>query len=324
VFPRYGEAQLQFSLATILENDKPTPVLEINEEFYRLASLAPDLLSKAPARGLMNLFDDWEASEARLLSLAAEIDKHASARVEPAPRVSDFMTPLQYPSKLVLGGANYYEHMFKDANKPDFRKEDSLPVFFLKPPTTSLVGCGKTVRFPVQSAQLDWEIELAVVVGKRLRRASQDEVQSAIAGYAVGLDLSARDWQMNPRHPWKFDLFTGKAFDDSCPLGPKFVPARFVDASDLRLQLWVNGEIKQDARTSDMIWPVAEQLSVLSEHVTLEPGDILLTGTPAGVGMPAGTFLKVGDEVKAEIEGLGTLQVEIIADTATERTPRAG
>jgi 2-keto-4-pentenoate hydratase/2-oxohepta-3-ene-1,7-dioic acid hydratase in catechol pathway len=234
------------------------------------------------------------------------------------------MTPLQYPSKLVLGGANYYEHMFKDANKPDFRKEDSLPVFFLKPPTTRLVGCGKTVRFPVQSTQLDWEIELAVIVGKKLRRASQEEVRGAIAGYAIGLDLSARDWQMNPRHPWKFDLFTGKAFDDGCPLGPKIVPARFVDPDNLHLRLWVNGELKQDAHTSDMIWPVAEQLSVLSEHVTLEPGDILLTGTPAGVGMPAGTFLAVGDTVKAEIDGLGTLQVEIVPDTATERTPRPG
>jgi 2-keto-4-pentenoate hydratase/2-oxohepta-3-ene-1,7-dioic acid hydratase in catechol pathway len=272
----------------------------------------------------MNLFDDWAAAEARLLALVPTVGKHASARVEPAPGVDAFMTPLQYPSKLVLGGANYYEHMFKDANKPDFRKEDSLPVFFLKPPTTSLVGCGKTVRFPVQSTQLDWEIELAVIVGKKLRRASQEEVRGAIAGYAIGLDLSARDWQMNPRHPWKFDLFTGKAFDDGCPLGPKIVPARFVDPDNLHLRLWVNGELKQDAHTSDMIWPVAEQLSVLSEHVTLEPGDILLTGTPAGVGMPAGTFLAVGDTVKAEIDGLGTLQVEIVPDTATERTPRPG
>lgn len=299
-------------------------MLEVNGSYYRLGDVAPDLLGKAPQRGLMNLFDDWAVAEAQLAALVSTIAGHASPRVQPTPSVDDFMTPLQYPSKLILGGANYYEHMFKDANKPDFRKEDSLPVFFLKPPTTSLVGCGKTVRFPVQSKQLDWEIELAVIVGKKLRRASQEEVREGIAGYAVGLDLSARDWQMNPRHPWKFDLFTGKAFDDGCPLGPKLVPARFVDPGNLRLRLWVNGEIKQDAHTSDMIWPVAEQVSILSEHVTLEPGDILLTGTPAGVGMFTGTFLKVGDVVEAEIDGLGTLHVEIIPDAATERTPSVG
>jgi 2-keto-4-pentenoate hydratase/2-oxohepta-3-ene-1,7-dioic acid hydratase in catechol pathway len=214
--------------------------------------------------------------------------------------------------------------MFKDAGKPDFRKEDGTPVFFLKPPTTSLVGCGKTVRYPVQSGKLDWEIELAVVVGTKLRRASEEEALQGIAGYAVGLDLSARDWQMNPRHPWKFDLFTGKAFDDSCPLGPKLVPARFVDPRNLRLRLLVNGVVKQDASTKDMIWSVAEQVSLLSEHVTLEPGDVLLTGTPAGVGLATDTFLRVGDRIEAEIDGLGKLEVEIIPDEPTARTPRLG
>jgi 2-keto-4-pentenoate hydratase/2-oxohepta-3-ene-1,7-dioic acid hydratase in catechol pathway len=214
--------------------------------------------------------------------------------------------------------------MFKDAGKPDFRKEDGTPVFFLKPPTTSLVGCGKTVRYPVQSSKLDWEIELAVVMGTKLRRVSEEEAVQGIAAYAVGLDLSTRDWQMNPRHPWKFDLFTGKAFDDSCPLGPKLVPARFVDPQNLQLRLLVNGVVKQDANTKDMIWSVAEQVSLLSEHVTLEPGDVLLTGTPAGVGLASDTYLRVGDRIEAEIDGLGKLEVEIIPDAPTARTPRPG
>ena len=133
----------------------------------------------------------------------------------------------------MLGGANYHEHMRKEANKPNFRKENGTPVFFLKPPTTSLVGSGRTVRYPVQSQKFDWDIELAVIMGKRMRRVSENEAMRGIAAYVVGIDLSARDWRMNPRHPWKFDLFTGKAFDTSCPLGPKIVPARFVDPNKL-------------------------------------------------------------------------------------------
>jgi 2-keto-4-pentenoate hydratase/2-oxohepta-3-ene-1,7-dioic acid hydratase in catechol pathway len=312
---------MTYALSTVRHESRPTPVIEVDGRHHRLEAVAPELFRAAPARGLMNLFDDWEQAEQKLTALAAQLAGSSEALVH--PRAEDFMTPLQYPHKLLLSGANYYEHMARDANKPDFSKSASTPVFFMKPPTTSLVGHG-TVRYPVQSRALDWEIELAVVIGKRLRRVSEQEAIAGVAGYAVGIDLSARDWQMNPRHPWKFDLFTGKSFDDSCPLGPKIVPARFVDAGNLRLTLSVNGEVKQDAKSDDMIWSVAELVSMLSEHVTLEPGDVLLTGTPAGVGMASGTYLKVGDRVDATITGLGTMTVVIGADERTAGTPVAG
>jgi 2-keto-4-pentenoate hydratase/2-oxohepta-3-ene-1,7-dioic acid hydratase in catechol pathway len=112
----------------------------------------------------------------------------------------------------------------------------------------------------------------------------------------------------------KFDLFGGRGFDDSCPVGPRIVPARFVDHANLGLKLWVNGDLRQDANTRDMIWSLPEQIAAMSEHVTLEPGDILLTGTPAGVGLATGTFLKIGDLIDAEIDGLGHLSFEIIGD----------
>jgi 2-keto-4-pentenoate hydratase/2-oxohepta-3-ene-1,7-dioic acid hydratase in catechol pathway len=315
---------MQFSLATIRHNGRPTPAIEVSNKYYALTEVAPDLLGAARRPGLMGLFDDWKRAEARLTELAGEIDKSGRGLLSPQPGPDDFMTPLQFPSKLILGGANYYEHMIKEAKIPNFNKQDGTPVFFLKPPTTSLVGCGKTVRYPVQSSKFDWEIELAVVIATTLRRASEQEVSQGIAGYAVGIDLSARDWQMNPKHPWKFDLFTGKGFDDSCPLGPKLVPARFVDPTNLDLRLSVNGLTKQHCNTRDMIWSVTELVSLLSEHVTLEPGDILLTGTPAGVGLASGTYLATGDKIEAEISGLGTLHVEIVPDTATSRTPSAG
>jgi 2-keto-4-pentenoate hydratase/2-oxohepta-3-ene-1,7-dioic acid hydratase in catechol pathway len=315
---------MAFSLSTIRSDGLPTPVLEVEGRYFPLRDVAPDLLANRSRPSLMDLFLDWENSERRLLDIAEKLRENGHRSIDPSPEAYDFLCPLLFPRKLILGGANYYEHMFKDANKPDFRKEDGTPVFFLKPPTTSLVGSGKTVRYPAQSSRLDWEIELAVVIGRGLRRATEDDAIRAVAGYAVGVDLSARDWQMNPRHPWKFDLFTGKAFDDSCPLGPKIVPARFVNPTNLNLRLWVNGEIKQDAHSSDMIWSVAEQLSILSEHVTLEPGDVLLTGTPAGVGMATNTYLKAGDRIDAEISGLGRLTVEIVAEEGTPRTPRPG
>jgi 2-keto-4-pentenoate hydratase/2-oxohepta-3-ene-1,7-dioic acid hydratase in catechol pathway len=304
---------MTFALATISQKGKPTPVIEVDDQYYPIASVAPELLQPAPDRGLMNLFNDWAKSEAALVTLADKLRKSKSGAVA-KPAADDFMTPLQYPNKLLLGGANYYDHMHRDAKMPDFRKENVIPVFFLKAPTTSLVGNGKTVRYPKQSTKFDWEIELAVIIGKKGRNIAEKDALSYAAAYATGIDLSARDWQFHPKHPFKFDLFGGKSFDDSCPLGPKIVPSRFVDSGNLRLHLAVNGETKQDGNTKDMIWSVAEEISEVSKHVTLEPGDILLTGTPAGVGLATGTYLKVGDKIDAEIEGLGKLSVEITGD----------
>ncbi len=302
---------MSYSLATINYAGQNVPVIELHGKFYELAKVAPFLSRALAANGLMGLFYNWHENDLLLDNLSMSFDPKHFNPIQ-GINFDDFLTPLQYPRKLILGGANYYEHMAKDAGKPNFKKNNNIPVFFLKPPTTSLVGCGRTVRYPKQTKKFDWEIELAVVVGSHIKDLSEAECIERIAGYSIGIDLSARDLQMNPRHPWGFDLFGGKAFDDSCPLGPKFVPARYVNPSNLHLQLVVNGIIQQDAYSSDMIWSVAEQLSILSKQLTLEPGDILLTGTPAGVGMASDTYLKEGDTIEASIEGLGHLKVEII------------
>lgn len=303
---------MAYSLSTIRYQGKRTPVIEVGGRYFSLGTVAPDLLKPHPERGLMNLFDDWASSDVKLLALSERLAKSKDGAIAPAPAEADFMTPLQFPPKLALGGANYYDHVHKDAKMPDFRKENSIPIFFLKAPSTTLVGCGKTVRYPKQSVKFDWEIELAVIISKKARKIAEKDALSVVAGYTVGIDLSARDLQSHPKSPFKFDLFGGKTFDDSCPLGPKIVPARFVEPQNLDLRLWVNGEIKQDANTSDMIWSVAEEIAHASETITLEPGDVLLTGTPAGVGMASGTYLKVGDKIDAEIEGLGKLSVEVV------------
>jgi 2-keto-4-pentenoate hydratase/2-oxohepta-3-ene-1,7-dioic acid hydratase in catechol pathway len=229
-------------------------------------------------------------------------------------QLEDWLTPLQYPNKVICTGANYYDHMTKDGGHGAFTKEDNVPVFFLKPPTTTLVGQGRSVRFPVQSTKFDYELELAFVIGKRGRRIAVENARDYVAGYTIGLDLSARDWQRHSKHLVKFDLFGGKAFDDSCPLGPAIVPARFVDEDNLQLEFRLNGELRQDANSKDMIWSVAEQIARISEHVTLEPGDVVLTGTPSGVGLSTGVWTQVGDRLEGRITGLGSLQIEIVED----------
>lgn len=303
-----------FSLATLKVGQAPVAAICIEGRYWALAEVAPQLLARNPARGLMNVFEDWAQAEGVLLEVADALSTGKLAKAPlPAPGgPDDILTPLQYPNKVVLVGANYYDHMHGDAGRTTFSKETNIPVFFLKPPTTTLVGGGKSVHYPVQSVKFDYEIELAAVIGKRVRRLTLENALDCVAGYTIAIDLSARDWQRHPKHLVKFDLFGGKCFDDSCPLGPGIVPARFVQHDDLPLKLWINGEIRQDGNTKHMIWSLAEQLVGITEHLTLEPGDVVSTGTPAGVGLRTGNFLKVGDKIDAEIGPLGKLSVEVI------------
>jgi 2-keto-4-pentenoate hydratase/2-oxohepta-3-ene-1,7-dioic acid hydratase in catechol pathway len=305
---------MQFSLATLRIEGVPTPVVTVENRHYRIADVAPKVLEPDPSGGLMTVFTRWAESEPVLLDAAKVLGDNACPDASlPAPEhLEDWLTPLRYPNKVICTGANYYDHVTKDGGHSGFNKEDNIPVFFLKPPTTTLIGQGKSVRYPIQSAKFDYELELAFVIGKRGRHIAVEEARDHIAGYTIGLDLSARDWQRHPKHLVKFDLFGGKVFDDSCPLGPAIVPARFVDDRNLELKFRLNGELKQDANTKDMIWPVPELVSRISEHVALEPGDVVLTGTPAGVGLSTGIFMGVGDRLHGEITGLGSLEVEIV------------
>jgi len=281
-----------YTLATFRLQGKPTPVIEVGGRYWPISTVAPDLLPVDSARGLMQLFDDWEQSHKRLARLSGRLKSEgAPGEIQSPQSADDILAPLLYPNKLVMLGANYLDHMHEDAGYADFDKASKIPVLFMKPPTTAIVGSGASVPYPVQTQKFDWEIELAVVIGKRATRLTVENAMSCIAGYTVGIDLSARDWQFHEKHLVKFDLFGGKAFDSSNPLGPCIVPADQINANDLQLTLKVNGEVKQHARTSLMIWNIAEQLAAITEHVTLEPGDIVMTGTPSGVGLKSGTFL---------------------------------
>ena len=307
-----GDATVRYALATIDDRGSPAAVMRVGERLWRLADEAPALLGPEPARGLMALFADWDRSLGALGALAERLasDPGAPARSLDAATAA-YLTPLRWPAKVMCTGTNYYDHL-RAVGRTTFSKADNCPAYFMKPPTTALVGPGP-VRHPSGSNQFDWEIELAVVIGRRARDVAPADALAHVAAYAIGIDLSARDLQRNPRHFAKMDLCLGKAFDDACPLGPLVVPAGFVgDPQRLRMRLWVDDVLEQDSGTEHMIWSVAEQIADITRLITLEPGDVLLTGTPAGTGIETGRYLKRGSRIDAEIEHLGRLSVHVV------------
>jgi 2-keto-4-pentenoate hydratase/2-oxohepta-3-ene-1,7-dioic acid hydratase in catechol pathway len=289
---------MTYSLVSVLEDGLPVGCVERDGALFRLADL------DAP-REVVTLFEDWPHWSARLAA--------AKPNAKPLPAGLPVLAPLLYPGKILCAGANYYDHA-AEMGVPAV-KETTRLFFFFKPPRNAVVGPGATVKKPLGTKAMDWEIELAAVIGTRARAVSAAEALAHVAGYTVSIDFSTRDLGRAPETFYKIDWVAGKAHDTCCPMGPRLVPADAIgDPQNLALKLWVNGELKQNARTSGMIYSIAEQIANLSRIMTLDPGDVILTGTPAGVGAPKGTFLEVGDRVEAEIENIGKLSVVIQAE----------
>jgi 2-keto-4-pentenoate hydratase/2-oxohepta-3-ene-1,7-dioic acid hydratase in catechol pathway len=293
-----------WGLATAVVNGEPTPCLVIAGRLHPLADLATD--HSIP--DVVDLFADWPKSRSWLSGLARLARSKSASGLDAA--TAELLAPLM-PGKVLCAGANYYDHM-AEMGFPDVKKETQRLFFFFKPADHAVVGPGATVEMPRGTQMFDWEIELAAVIGKRARYVSASEALDHVAGYTVAIDLSARDFNRVPDQFYKFDWVAGKANDTGCPIGPWIVPAESIsDPQNITLKLWVNGELKQDSSTGKMIYSVAEQIARASEIMTLDPGDLLLTGTPAGVGVPKGTFLRIGDRIDAEIEPIGRLTVTI-------------
>jgi 2-keto-4-pentenoate hydratase/2-oxohepta-3-ene-1,7-dioic acid hydratase in catechol pathway len=216
------------------------------------------------------------------------------------------LAPIPRPLKNIFClGRNYAEHA-----KESGSGVPTVPIFFTKPPT-SVVGPGAAVVHHAVTQQLDYEVELAVVIGKRGRDIPVHQALSHVFGYTIMNDITARDLQS--RHT---QWFKGKSLDTFAPIGPALVHRSAIpDPQNLTLRMRVNGEQRQHASTRDMVFPVAQLISVLSAGMTLEPGDIIATGTPEGVGMgmTPQRWLKPGDVVEAEIEGIGVLRNRIVA-----------
>ena len=230
----------------------------------------------------------------------------------------DLLSPSLDPSGIYCAGVNYQDHVDAVYRKQNIALEPSVrelglpPWHFLKARNT-LRGHLSTI--PLFTECIDWEIELAAVIGHTARNVAVEDALSYVAGYTVAIDLSARDRvlraAMNPTSPFRYDWIAQKSFEGACPLGPWLVPAGAINPNELDLQLTVNGRVRQNSNTRHMIYSTAEQIAHLSTIITLSPGDIILTGTPAGTGFESNEFLKSGDVVTAAIEHIGELSIKM-------------
>jgi 2-keto-4-pentenoate hydratase/2-oxohepta-3-ene-1,7-dioic acid hydratase in catechol pathway len=279
---------------------------------------------KTGAAPYLNSMQAFIEAGGKALALAKKADKWVAGKDDDGlkklrqagalwkPGQVKIISPIPAPRKnVVLLGVNYKEHIEEGARAREIElKYPEAPVFFTKPATAIIGHMGKVVHWKT-TEKLDYEVELAVVMGKKGRDIPKDKVYDYIFGYTICLDMTARDLQRK-HGQW----FKGKSLDTYCPLGPWIVhKSAIADPQKLRLTCRVNGEVMQNDNTDNMIFDIATTIESLSRGMTLEPGEIISTGTPSGVGFARVPpfFLKPGDKVEADIEGIGVLQVEIAA-----------
>ncbi|XP_076241896.1 oxaloacetate tautomerase FAHD2A, mitochondrial isoform X2 [Calliopsis andreniformis] len=219
----------------------------------------------------------------------------------------NFLAPVTRMDKLACIGLNYSGHCEEQGVSPP-----ETPVVFSKFPS-NIIGPRDNIMLPPISDKVDWEAELAIVIGKKCKALNKDEGEDCIFGYTIAQDITARDWQKSKRNGGQFLL--GKAMDTFCPLGPAVVAKEAIcDINNLSVRTWVNGNIKQDGNTSELIFKPQEIVAYISQFMTLLPGDVILTGTPAGVGFTRKPpeFLQRGDVLETEIESLGRLRNKVL------------
>ena len=284
-------------LATIQTTAGARAAVQVDANYVDIAATDPKL--PASVRGLL------EAGPAALQAAAAAA-KSSTAVKYPAAQVK-VLAPIPDPHKIICLGLNYRDHA-AESGAP-IPKE---PILFSKY-ATAIIGPGDAIVLPSVSTEVDYEAELVIVVGKGGRHLKLEDAVSHVAGYMVGHDVSARDWQLKKdQKQW----MVGKTFDTFAPIGPVLVTADEVgDPHALGIKLRLNGQTMQDSNTEQMIFRVGEILTYLSQVFTLQPGDIIFTGTPPGVGAARKppVFLKPGDVVEVEIDKLGVLRNPCVA-----------
>jgi 2-keto-4-pentenoate hydratase/2-oxohepta-3-ene-1,7-dioic acid hydratase in catechol pathway len=300
-----------YKLVTYASAEGPRAGIVVGERVFDAAVLT----GQAGYVSVLDILNDWDAASARCKAAAA---KAASSKAESFPLGdAKLLAPVRWPSAIYCAGANFTDHMLEMAKvqniapEPDPKSVGLKPWHFIKASRT-LADPGKTVALPTYSKMVDWEAELTAVIGRPARNVPVETALTYVAGYTVANDLSARDLTKRTpvpdSSPFKFDWLGQKNFDDACPLGPWIVPAEDIsDPQNLAIKLWVNETIKQDSHTAKMIFSLAEQIAHISSRLTLHPGDLILTGTPSGVGLARKEFLKAGDVVRVWVEGVGTL-----------------
>ncbi|HZO94855.1 MAG TPA: fumarylacetoacetate hydrolase family protein [Candidatus Baltobacteraceae bacterium] len=289
-------------LATIAGGTQRSVAL-VENDGATFRPLAPSLAGKAAVLDMQTLIEGWESLRDRVAGAAGDAVARRAVRLE---------APIPRPRRNVMCvGKNYREHAaefgrsgFDSSAGSDAAAPPDVPIIFTKVPE-SVIADGAAIRYPEGvSDALDYEAELAVVIGREGRGIARERAYEHVFGYTIVNDVTARDWQQRHKQ-W----FLGKSFDTFCPMGPWIVTADELDVSDLAVRCRVNGELRQDARTRDLIFDVPALIATISAGITLYPGDVIATGTPAGVGIGfrPPRYLARGDEIRIDIEGIGTL-----------------
>jgi 2-keto-4-pentenoate hydratase/2-oxohepta-3-ene-1,7-dioic acid hydratase in catechol pathway len=302
----------QLRIGLLGPQDQIIDLAEINRRYLRggnppyLASMQAFIEAGAKALQVAKKAQKYVAGKT-----AEEQKKIARAGALLKSSQTKLVAPIPWPRKnVVMLGINYREHVDEGARARSLEiKYPEWPVYFSKPATSVIGHMGKVIHHKVTD-RLDWEVELAVVMGKKGRDIPKDKAYDYVFGYTVCLDMTARELQRQ-HGQW----FKGKSLDTFCPLGPWIVhKSALPNPQQARLVCRVNGEVMQDGNTRDMIFDIPTIIADFSRGLTLEPGDIISTGTPSGVGFARvpPVYLKPGDKVEGEVEGIGVLQVEII------------
>lgn len=301
---------MSYRLITYRDDNGPQAGIVVGSEYFSVAAA----LNAPACRSVQGILDNWDIFAPQLAAFA----KGKPAGGKPLAS-AELLAPIPRPGTIYCAGANYSDHMANMAKKlgippePDPHEIGLSPWHFIK---SSACVVGTRSKVKLECNFLDWEAELGVVIGRQARNVGLADVFDYVAGYTIGNDLSARDRtardKVDIRSPFRFDWIGQKNFDGACPLGPWIVPRDEIkDPQALGIRTYVNDRIKQESNTRKMLFTTAEQISYLSTRITLYPGDVILTGTPAGVGAETGESLKRGDTVRVEIDGLGELVTEI-------------
>ncbi len=274
---------------------------------------------------IQNLLDNWDANFAVLQEIVAFLEKEGGRPGAAKLASLRALPPVGRPGKMFYAAQNFQEHVdemlragMTPAGGPKFtgEKSTSAPYLFLKAPSC-LAGANDDIAIPQGLKKIDWEAEIALAIGKPGKRIKVERALDHVAGFMTTNDVSARDLQVRADRPGlRSDWLNGKSHDNFAPMGPFLVPRAFVrDHMNLFIRLTVNGDVKQNGNTSQFIFTPEEQIEYASNILTLDSGDIFSCGTCGGVGQGTNTFLKVGDVMETEIEGLGKMRNRMIADT---------
>lgn len=268
------------------------------------------VLDDAPQLGLFAAIQHWDSLEARLRrdgGVGREIEEPFT-----------LLAPLRFPRKVICVAANHIDHLREIGADLTQVTPAWTPFFFLKPPTTTVIAPGEPVAIPhhIPDPRLDWEGEVGLVIGRRVKRATPEEVKAVVAGFTVVNDLSARGAmrrEVAPAEAVRFDWLSTKGFDGAFPIGPGLVPHWLVpDPGMLRIISTVDGQTMQDSTTELLVADMYQLASTLSQFMTLEPGDVIATGTPGGVGNARGIFLSPGSTVSVQVAGIGRITNRIV------------